>query len=334
MKIGLAIQLVCFGLFLLISFRFYFVSRHFRDHWPDQLWIRFLWALNLSACLVFVRSRICFFPMANLRGESFSNLGHRFAQYIEWSSFALGSTAIWPRMSGIFMSSRSPSSFLFSFSSISGTQRIICLKQGGSRNEPVMSSSWMTDQIPIARRRYWVRGHVGKLYSHTKMERYLGDIYLLAVLLWGVLECSEVLRASDLCFAALYSRMDGMDGWMDDCPGTKEWSGRVYNLAPPRRWLDAAKIAAKHTAKFSRRAAHSLVVVIFQITWIFDGDSHAAFPLSYGLFSHCFTGFIFTRFILVYRSAVPFPWLILLFSPYRYHCLSLMPIAFPLSDVV
>ncbi|KAF3406985.1 hypothetical protein DPV78_000640 [Talaromyces pinophilus] len=56
MKIGLAVQLVCFGLFLIISFRFHFVSKSFKGYWPDTRWPKFLWILNISACLVFVRS--------------------------------------------------------------------------------------------------------------------------------------------------------------------------------------------------------------------------------------------------------------------------------------
>lgn len=54
MKIGLAVQLVCFGLFLVISFRFHFASKAFNMHWPDMQWPKFLWILNISACLVFV----------------------------------------------------------------------------------------------------------------------------------------------------------------------------------------------------------------------------------------------------------------------------------------
>lgn len=61
MKIGLAIQLACFGLFLIVSFRFHFIAKHFRESWPDQQWPKFLWALNIAACLVFVRFPLLLF---------------------------------------------------------------------------------------------------------------------------------------------------------------------------------------------------------------------------------------------------------------------------------
>jgi len=54
MKIGLAVQLLCFGLFLVISFRFHIVAKRFRDAWADTQWVEFLWAINISCLLIFV----------------------------------------------------------------------------------------------------------------------------------------------------------------------------------------------------------------------------------------------------------------------------------------
>ena len=54
MKIGSAVQLVFFGLILIISFRFHFVFKTFKGYWPDTRWPKFLWVLNISACLIFV----------------------------------------------------------------------------------------------------------------------------------------------------------------------------------------------------------------------------------------------------------------------------------------
>lgn len=55
MKIGLAVQLVFFGLFLIISFRFHFVSKTFKGVLAWYLVVsKFLWILNISVCLIFV----------------------------------------------------------------------------------------------------------------------------------------------------------------------------------------------------------------------------------------------------------------------------------------
>ena len=56
MKIGLGVQLACFGLFIVIAVRFHFVSQQFRAQWPDQQWPKFLWAINFAAVLIFVSS--------------------------------------------------------------------------------------------------------------------------------------------------------------------------------------------------------------------------------------------------------------------------------------
>ncbi|KAH7407937.1 RTA1 like protein-domain-containing protein [Cadophora sp. MPI-SDFR-AT-0126] len=55
MKIGLIIQLVCFGFFLVISIRFHSVAKRFEQHWPDKQWPKFLWAINIAGMLIFVR---------------------------------------------------------------------------------------------------------------------------------------------------------------------------------------------------------------------------------------------------------------------------------------
>ena len=77
MKIGLAIQLACFGLFLIVSFRFHSIAKHFRESWPDRRWPKFLWALNIAASLVFVR---CLLPLFQ---DSLSYKHLRFARCIE-----------------------------------------------------------------------------------------------------------------------------------------------------------------------------------------------------------------------------------------------------------
>ncbi|KAH6698508.1 RTA1 like protein-domain-containing protein [Leptodontidium sp. 2 PMI_412] len=56
MKIGLAVQLLAFGFFIVISFRFHVFSKKFRDSWPNTTWVQFLWAINIGCCLIFVRS--------------------------------------------------------------------------------------------------------------------------------------------------------------------------------------------------------------------------------------------------------------------------------------
>lgn len=64
MKIGLIIQLLCFGFFLIISVRFRYVSKRFEQSWPDRQWPTFLLAINISGGLIFVS------PDQVLRGES------------------------------------------------------------------------------------------------------------------------------------------------------------------------------------------------------------------------------------------------------------------------
>ena len=54
MKIGLVIQLLAFGFFIIISFRFHVFSKNFRSSWPDTKWVQFLWAINIGCCLIFV----------------------------------------------------------------------------------------------------------------------------------------------------------------------------------------------------------------------------------------------------------------------------------------
>lgn len=54
MKIGVGLQVVCFGLFLIIAVRFHFVARTFRQYWPDERWTKFLWAINVACVLIFV----------------------------------------------------------------------------------------------------------------------------------------------------------------------------------------------------------------------------------------------------------------------------------------
>lgn len=56
LKGGLIVQIVAFGFFLLISFRFHFVSGSFREEWPESRWKAMLWALNGGSTIIFVRS--------------------------------------------------------------------------------------------------------------------------------------------------------------------------------------------------------------------------------------------------------------------------------------
>ena len=56
LKIGLGIQILAFGFFLIISFRFHIVSRSFRSYWPSTDWVNLLWAINGASSLIFLRS--------------------------------------------------------------------------------------------------------------------------------------------------------------------------------------------------------------------------------------------------------------------------------------
>jgi hypothetical protein len=56
LKVGLGVQIVAFGFFLLISFRFHLVSRRFREDWPDTRWTAVLWAINVGSTMIFLRS--------------------------------------------------------------------------------------------------------------------------------------------------------------------------------------------------------------------------------------------------------------------------------------
>ncbi|KAG0651878.1 rtm1 [Hyphodiscus hymeniophilus] len=53
MKIGLVVQLLAFGFFIVISFRFHVFSKRFRSSWPDAKWIPFLWAINIGCLMIF-----------------------------------------------------------------------------------------------------------------------------------------------------------------------------------------------------------------------------------------------------------------------------------------
>ncbi|ESZ96365.1 putative RTM1-like protein [Sclerotinia borealis F-4128] len=56
MKVGLAIQLACFGFFLVVSLRFHIVSKRFQSSWPDTQWRKLLMAINVASVLIFARS--------------------------------------------------------------------------------------------------------------------------------------------------------------------------------------------------------------------------------------------------------------------------------------
>lgn len=56
MKVGLVIQLVCFGFFLVVSLRFHFISKKFESSWPDRQWKKLLMAINIASGLIFVCS--------------------------------------------------------------------------------------------------------------------------------------------------------------------------------------------------------------------------------------------------------------------------------------
>ena len=54
MKIGLSVQLACFGFFIIVATRFHFVARTFRQYWPDDKWTKFGWGINVASVLIFV----------------------------------------------------------------------------------------------------------------------------------------------------------------------------------------------------------------------------------------------------------------------------------------
>lgn len=56
LKAGLAIQIVAFGFFLIISFRFHIISRSYRSQWPSANWVTLLWAINGASTVIFLRS--------------------------------------------------------------------------------------------------------------------------------------------------------------------------------------------------------------------------------------------------------------------------------------
>jgi hypothetical protein len=56
LKGGLILQIVAFGFFLLISFRFHLISKSYREEWPETRWKTMLWALNAGSTIIFVRS--------------------------------------------------------------------------------------------------------------------------------------------------------------------------------------------------------------------------------------------------------------------------------------
>ncbi|KAI9649427.1 hypothetical protein NHQ30_002003 [Ciborinia camelliae] len=56
MKVGLVIQLLCFGFFLVVSLRFHVVSKRFQNSWPDTQWKKLLMAINIASALIFARS--------------------------------------------------------------------------------------------------------------------------------------------------------------------------------------------------------------------------------------------------------------------------------------
>ena len=53
-RVGLSLQILCFGFFLIISFRFHFVAAHFREKGKIGRCIKLLWAINFASTCVFV----------------------------------------------------------------------------------------------------------------------------------------------------------------------------------------------------------------------------------------------------------------------------------------
>ena len=62
LQLGLALQLICFGMFVLVGLRFLFVSRRWRGRPPPYAirpgasWERLLWAVNTATTLITVRT--------------------------------------------------------------------------------------------------------------------------------------------------------------------------------------------------------------------------------------------------------------------------------------
>lgn len=54
MKVGLVIQLICFGFFLVVSLRFHMISKKFQSLSPDTKWKKLLMAINIASALIFV----------------------------------------------------------------------------------------------------------------------------------------------------------------------------------------------------------------------------------------------------------------------------------------
>jgi hypothetical protein len=50
------ISQVCFGFFTFVGVRFIFISRSWRQNWPNNTWTRLNYAVNFVCALILVRS--------------------------------------------------------------------------------------------------------------------------------------------------------------------------------------------------------------------------------------------------------------------------------------
>jgi len=56
LKLGLVLQLICFGFFTFVGARFIFVSKNWRSEWPNTRWVRLNLMVNGACALILIRS--------------------------------------------------------------------------------------------------------------------------------------------------------------------------------------------------------------------------------------------------------------------------------------
>ncbi|KAJ8069123.1 hypothetical protein OCU04_002797 [Sclerotinia nivalis] len=73
MKVGLVIQLLYFGFFIIVSLRFYFISQRFQNPRADTRWKKLLMAINTASALIFVRFFFFFISLHISKRADFEN---------------------------------------------------------------------------------------------------------------------------------------------------------------------------------------------------------------------------------------------------------------------
>jgi hypothetical protein len=109
-KAGLAVQVACFGFFLLTSVRFHFVSKRFKDNTSDRDWRVLLLAVNAACTLIFVCINPYYTPDRLIPQLTVSSSDPSIA----WLNLQRVSVAISQRMNGTFTSLKPRLSFLLS----------------------------------------------------------------------------------------------------------------------------------------------------------------------------------------------------------------------------